>query len=119
MGNPVPNRNNTDTVTILSGAALSDALPLYGRQITGLLMPAAWTTADVTLSVSLDGSTYVDLYDSSGEVVLTAAASVFIGLNVAPMFAPAYVKVRSGTSATPVNQAADRDIIVVTGDFIG
>ena len=28
-----------------------------------------------------------------------------------------YVKVRSGASAAPVNQAAQRDIVLVLGDF--
>ena len=117
MVQPVPIRNDQVTATILSGAALSDAITLYGRNITGILLPASCTTADITLSVSLDGSTYADLYDASGEYVLSAAASVFIGVNVAALLGFNYVKLRSGTTGTPVNQAADRSIILTLGDF--
>lgn len=117
MVEPVPNRNNIATATILSGASLSDAVPLMGRNITGILVPSSWTAADITMSVSLDGSVYADLYDSAGEVVLTAAASVFIGLNIAQIMGFNYVKLRSGTSGTPVNQGADRSILLALGDF--
>lgn len=117
MVQPVPIRNDQATVTILSGAALSDALNLQGRNITGILLPAGWTAAGITMSVSLDGTTYADLYDAAGEYALTAAASVFIGLNIAQLMGFNYVKLRSGTSATPVNQAADRSIVLTLGDF--
>lgn len=117
MANPVPNRNETETVTIASGASLSGAVALYGRHVTGILMPAAWTSADLTFSVSVDGVTYADLHDVSGEYVAVASASKFIGLNIAPLMGFRFLKVRSGTSGTPVNQGADRDITVTLGDF--
>lgn len=117
MVNGVPNRNETATATILSGASLSDAIDLSGRNLTGILLPATWTTADLTFSVSLDGTTYADLHDAAGEYVAVAAASVFIGLNIAALMGFRYLKVRSGTSGTPVNQAADRSIVLTLGDF--
>jgi hypothetical protein len=117
MVSAVPNRNNEATATILSGASLSDAIPMLGRNITGVLVPSGWTAADITLSVSLDGITYADLYDVDGEIVMSAGASVFIGLNIATYMGFSFVKVRSGTSAAPVNQGADRAIVLTLGDF--
>lgn len=117
MVNGVPNRNETATATIASGQSLSDVIDLSGRNLTGILLPAAWTAADLTFSVSIDGVTYADLYDETGEYALVVGASVFSGINIAPLMGFRYLKVRSGTSASPVNQTADRDLVLTLGDF--
>jgi len=117
MVNGVPNRNETATATIASGTSLSAAVDLSGRHITGILMPAGWTAADLTFSASPDGVTYGDFYDETGEYSLTVAAGVFVGLNIASLMGFRYLKVRSGTSGAPVNQGADRDITLMLGDF--
>jgi hypothetical protein len=78
-------------------------------------MPAAWTAATLTFQVSYDGTTFVDLYDDTGtEIQWQAAASRFI-VPSAPsqFFGIQALKVRSGTTGTPVNQGADRAIQVV------
>jgi ABC-type Fe3+ transport system permease subunit len=117
MSLPVPNRNVQETATIAAGASLSGAVALTGRVITGILLPSAWTAADLTLSVSLDGVTYADLHDAAGESVFTVGASSFVGVAITGMLGFNYVKVRSGGSAAPVNQVAQRDIVLVLGDF--
>lgn len=99
------------TVTILNGAALSNAvnLTLVGGPLVGVQMPAAWTAANLTFQVSHDGTTYQDFYTSAGaEIVLTAAAARFIAIDPANYFGVRFVRLRSGTAGVPVNQDADR-----------
>lgn len=117
MSLPVPNRNIQETATIAAASSLSGAVALTGRVITGILLPPAWTAASLTLSVSLDGVTYADLHDAAGEVAFTVGASSFVGVMVTGLLGFNYVKVRSGASAAPVNQAAQRNIVLVLGDF--
>jgi len=106
------------TATIANGAALSGAVDLKGRQIIGLITPAGWTSAAVTFSVSYDGSTYVDLFDKDGEVSLTDSTVIgadrMVALDPVRLLGARYVKVRSGTAASPTNQGAERVFSVLT-----
>lgn len=99
-------------VTIANGTSLSGAVPLGGRQIVGISMPAAWTAAGITLQGSADGgATYQDVYDAAGtEYAITAAAARHIVLDPNELRGLTHVKVRSGTSAAPVNQLAERTV---------
>ncbi|MBI5942873.1 MAG: hypothetical protein HY864_00775 [Chloroflexi bacterium] len=103
------------TVTIANGASLSaELLDIDGASIVGLIMPAAWTAANLTLQMSHDDSTYNNVYDEMGtEKTIVASASRYILLNPADFLGANSLKLRSGTSGTPVNQGADRSIIVV------
>lgn len=114
----MPTHRNVSSVTIASGASLSDALPLLYLTLVGLVLPALWTTASVSFAVSLDGTTYVPLYDESGELVITTAdASRAIRLDPAKFVGWLYVKVRSGTAGAPVNQAGARVISTVSAEI--
>ncbi len=48
-----------------SGQA-SNAVDLGGYAVFGLISPNAWTAADLSLQVSVDNQTYVDLYTDAG-----------------------------------------------------
>jgi hypothetical protein len=102
--------------TIASGAALSGVVNVDGRRISGIIMPSAWTAAALTFQVSADGVVYNDLYDEAGaEYSITVAASRYIGVDAGALELSAvdFIKVRSGTTGTPVNQGAAREIIFV------
>ena len=106
------------TATIASGATgLSAAVDLreYGTLI-GISMPGTWVAANLTFQTSADGgTTYQNFYDSVGnEYTVTAAASRNIMINAADFLGVRYLKIRSGTSGTPVNQTASRDLILTT-----
>lgn len=108
------------TVRIANGAALSNAVNLanVGR-VVAIQMPAAWTAAGLSFSASADGSTYgPDIVNDAGTAAtVTATADDYIALAQTQrdlVNAAKFLKVRSGTSGAPVNQAADRDIILVT-----
>ena len=106
-------------VAIAAGASLSAACPLGALTLVGISMPAVWTAAALTFQVSPDGgATWQEMYDGAGNpVTVTAAAGQF----VVPVADPSYVwrginmvKVRSGTAAAPVNQAAAATVNLVT-----
>lgn len=103
------------TATIANGGSLSGAVDLAGKTLLGIVMPAAWTAANLTFQVSSDGVTYNDLYDNVGaEKTVIAAASRFIIAIPADWVGVRYVKVRSGTAAATVAQGAQRDIKLIT-----
>lgn len=106
----MPVSHTTLQATIASGASLSDALDLIGYDLVGIEMPAAWTAAAITLQSSSDGVTYRNVYSASGtELSLTVDASRYVHVDstVAGLL-QRFVKIRSGTAAVPVNQAAAR-----------
>lgn len=103
------------TATIASGAALSAAVNLDTTNLVAIQMPATWTTANLTFQASYDGTTFNDVYDSSGtELSVTAAASQYITLTPADFAGMKIIKIRSGTTGAPVNQGGDRTLQLVT-----
>lgn len=112
--------NGTVTATIALSGNLSSGVDLgAGNALSKIHMSAGWDTAAITLQVSLDNSNWANLYDDLGnEVTIQAAASRAIALtNIAQLAGYRYIKVRSGTSGTPVTQTAQRDLTVVTLPF--
>lgn len=105
----------TRTATIANGQSLSAAVELVdGASIVGIVMPAAWTTAVLTMQMSHDDSTYNNVYDSLGnEATIQAGASRYIVLNPSDYIGADALKIRSGTSGSPVNQDAERRIVLV------
>lgn len=102
------------TASIANGASLSAAVSLETGRLFALQMPASWTTANLTFQASHDGTTYADMYDEEGtEVTVTAAASRVIVLEPARWLGIRCLKVRSGTSGSPVNQGAAREITLL------
>lgn len=106
------------TASIPNAQALTPEIDTTGRSLAGIVIPSAgWTAAVITFQVSnVTGGTYVDLYDDNGnEVTVQAAAGRAIGIDAAALgLAPyQFVKIRSGTTATPVNQGAQRDLIAI------
>lgn len=115
MRHTVVNISDTLTATILSGQSVSAAVNLGGLRLFGLVMPAAWTTANLTFQMSPDnGVSWSNIFDINGvEFTVTAAASRFITFDPAALPAVQWLQIRSGTSGTPVVQAADRNINLV------
>lgn len=103
--------NKTTSVTIANGQSLSAAFFAPGKE-TSIQTPAAWTNANLTFQGSPDGITYTDIHDDLGnEVVVVATASTLITID--RLESQTYLKIRSGTSGSPVNQGADRILKVM------
>ena len=113
-------RRKVASVTIANGAALSGAV-FIGGSITRIEMPAGWTAAALTFQVSSDGVNFINLFDEfNSEVIIGATAAVAnraIRLKLAEWTNVLYLILRSGTSATPVNQGAERIIRIVHNTY--
>lgn len=105
------------SVVIASGVALSGEIDLEGYGLMGIIMPGTWTTAGLSFEVSeASGGTFVDLFDdSNAEVVVAAIQAKAHGVELwqAALAPWRYIKFRSGTTGTPVNQVAERTIQLV------
>lgn len=102
---------------IASGASLSGTIDLDAgrRTLVGIQMPSAWTAASLTFAVSHDGETFVPLWFNGAEYTLTqVAASRGHSLEPTALAGWPFVRIRSGTSGTPVNQGAERTIKALT-----
>ena len=106
-------------VTIAATEAVSNAVNIGEKLLCGVQMPAAWTAADLTFEVSLDGVTWKSLTSTSGAEITVAspAAGALIALDPSDYLLAQLVRVRSGTAETPVAQAAERQITLVARKF--
>ena len=106
---------NRRTATISSGQSLSASIDLKDQPIVAIQMPASWTAANLTFQGSNDGTTFVDVFNSYGdEFGVTASANRYIVLSPFEFQWARYIKIRSGTTGTPVNQGADRTLVIIT-----
>lgn len=109
---------HTLDVTIANGESLSGAADLGSARLSAIAMPSSWTTADLTFQASADGTTYYDLYvsDNAGndaEYLIGAGASRVISVPVADFASLRYLKVRSGTTGSPVGQGGARTLSLI------
>lgn len=109
-------RVSTETATIAASAYLSNAIKIEDYTNIAIQIPSAWTTAGISFAgCSTSDGTFGSIYGDDGqEITIDVAASRAIALDV---FKKAiknfpYIKIRSGTSGTPVNQAAERAITI-------
>lgn len=105
-------------VTIANGASLSSDVHIGAGSLAGIVMPAAWTTADLVLQVSWNGTHWNDYFDgvTGNQVILKADAGRRLRLNVADFLDVERLRLRSvqvGTPANAVNQGAARDLVLV------
>ena len=109
---------NVHEVSIGSGASESGEVDFGSARLAAIFMPAAWTAADITLLASHEsGGTFQDVYGDDGtEEALTVAASRVVAIDDAAgvLASLRFIKLRSGTTGTPVNQAAARTLYLIT-----
>lgn len=111
---------STPLVTIASGASLSASIYIGAGEPEAVEMPGAWDAAVLTFQASIDGTTFLDLYDDAGNEVALAVQPnqhVAIGEGGAAKTehfrGVTYMKIRSGTAGAPVNQGAARTLTLV------
>ena len=103
----------TTTVTIANGASLSGAVDLKGRKLVAIIMPATWTAASLTFQGSVNDTDYFNVYDGATERSATVAASYYSSLDIGDWIGFRYIKIRSGTAASAVNQGGARVLTLV------
>lgn len=107
---PDLNRTTT-TATIANGASLSGAVNLEGSRLLGIAMPAAWTAANLTIKTSVDGTTYQDAYDADGAEITIVVGGASRNIHFSDqLHGVRWLKLRSGTTSSAVNQGADRTL---------
>lgn len=97
------------TVTILSGATLSNAIDLGEMALCGIQMPPAFTGTTLTFTASDSlGGTYNAVTTTSASYSITVAASKYVSIPPSDLAGVRFVKVVSGSA-----EGADRDIILM------
>ena len=111
------------SATIAAGQSLSGEVNLGEKQLVAIYMPSSWTAADLTFQSSPDGgTTWCELYTTDGAAADAAAAfqvhsptaSLCIAIDPTKLRGVNCLKVRSGTSGSPVNQAAQAVLTLAT-----
>ena|SRR3990167_4778402 len=103
---------------IASGENSTGEIDLEGFTALAIQTPSAWTTANLTFTATeVTGGTHQDVYDDAGaEVTVTASASKVIGIGdtvMKKLRALRFVKIRSGTTGSPVNQGGPRTLNLI------
>ena len=118
---------NAIKFTITSGQALSGAIGVGADRIVGIVMPAGWDAAGLSIQAAVEQSsanppviTWGEVVDDAGtELVLAAApgAGEYVAIaDTRPLLALGQVRIRSGTVGAPVNQTATRTLYLITAD---
>lgn len=97
--------------------SLTPAIPI--GENAGIIIPSDWVTADISFLVSNDGSYFHSLYDEAGaEVVVKTVklTAVSFGTKNAKLYPFGYMKIRSGSLASPVVQGVTSASKVYTID---
>jgi hypothetical protein len=102
-------------------ASLSEILSLEGvTAVVGIIMPQAWTSANVTILGSPFGVNFYDLHDGlpGTELFFNVKPGVMVNINPNRLRCCAAIRLRSGIHDAPIAQAAARTFgIVVEGDI--
>lgn len=92
---------------ILSGQPLTAAIATQGLSLCGVKLPAAFTgTALTFLACDTLGGTYIPVYNASGQVSYTVAASRYVAIDPKDFFGISFLKIQSNS-----NEGADRTLV--------
>lgn len=109
-----PAADGVQAVTIALDASRSAAIDLDRQRLHRIEIAGAWTAAAVTFQTSTDGSSFTDLHDGNGEVVVAVASGRTVVVDPGIFFGIRWLRIRSGTAAAPVTQAAQRSLTLCT-----
>lgn len=100
---------------IAPSGSLSAGVAMGADTLVGISMPAVWTAAALTFQASPDGgTTWQELYDNAGAAIsVVAAAGQFIQLTSYMWRGVNMLKVRSGTSGSPVVQTPGATVTLI------
>jgi len=108
----------TVTATIAAAGSVTPSIDLTSTALLGFITSAAWTPAALNIEVSVDNTTWVTSVIGSDSTAAgswsSITANTAYSLDPTSFLPYRYIRFRSGTSATPVNQAAARVFTVIT-----
>ena len=98
----------TNPLPIPSGQPTGGPITTNGMSPVGILFPASLTSTTMTFTVATTlAGTYMPLYNASGAVSYTIAASRYVAINPADFYGVQFIKVILGS-----DEAAARTITV-------
>jgi len=104
-----PEARTQATVTIPAGQAVSNSVDLTTGTLSVVISPPGWTPANLSFLISTDNVTFANLFDADGrEVIKPIGPGRAVIIDPSLTTGAMYVKFRSGPSANPVTQTADR-----------
>lgn len=109
-------QTDNTTLNLSSGQSLSDSLRFAGGHLPiAILMPSGWDAANLTFQGwDPNAKAWKNIYTNDGtELTYTAAASRWIILKPIDFAGVQVLKIRSGTSGTPVTQTSTRQFTVL------
>lgn len=104
------------TATIGAGASLSAAVPLGEKTLVGIIVPNGWTAANLSFQASEDDTNFFELQTYAGApvaITVPVTTGCYIAVDPTQWRGITNVKVRSGTSGTPVNQTSQMALTLV------
>jgi hypothetical protein len=105
--NPIISYENSATIASLGRN--SSAVTIGSMTICGLIMPATWTAATLSMEMSIDnGVTWHQVYDNDGtQIVLTVDASRYVKLDPAD-----FAGINTLRLVSSADQAEERTIVI-------
>jgi hypothetical protein len=101
-------------VIIPAGQSVSSAVDLTKSSLVMIMSPAEWDSANISFLVSIDGSNFVDLFDTNGTEIVRSMGPgrgllVPAALTSAAFFPTEFfLKIRSGVRGNPIPQTQER-----------
>lgn len=110
-----PRLSKERTLTIADEGTVSTAAEIGWFINASIAMVTTWTSAAITFQGSNDGVTFYNIYDSTGtEVTIPAATHASRAYELpAAVMNFRFIKIRSGTTASPVTQSSGPYTITV------
>jgi len=106
--------------SIAAGQSISNAVNTGGNYVVGLIMPAVWTQARMTVSVSTDNVAYNDMFvfnaesTTASEFEFNVVPNAVVSVDSDRFLMARYIKLRSGTRDAPIIQPALRLFYIIT-----
>ena len=102
------------TVTVAASGTTSGHIRKPFSAIVGLVTPSALTSVQVSFEGSLDGTTFMPLYNASGELLeATVGTSRCVSFSWDDFMAVDYFRIVTGST-----EAAERSFQIVTRTFV-
>lgn len=108
---------DSQTATIAAGQSLSAEVALGEKTLVGIVVPSGWTAANLTFQGTPDDLNFYELYNYAGSeltVMVPVTTGCLIAVDPAQWRGITGIKVRSGTSASPVDQASQAQLTLIT-----
>lgn len=105
----------SNSVTIANGESLSGAVTMNPDWKLIAVMPAStWDTAAMTFQISIDGTTFANVYNEATEYSLSSVvAAGYNRIDMLMFLGARAIKVRSGTAASATNQTSETTVTLV------